>query len=71
VQTPPNPLEKQLARFLREQRGTESYARFAKKLGTTASTLFRLENLQQSASLKLVHQITTRLKVSLSDIFGK
>jgi DNA-binding XRE family transcriptional regulator len=69
VSTPPNKLEKQLAVFLKARRQGKTYAAFAKKLRLPPSTLFRLENCQQSASLKLVHQIAKRLKVALSDIF--
>jgi DNA-binding XRE family transcriptional regulator len=69
VPTPPNALEKQLAAFLKAQRQNETYAAFARKLGLPPSTLFRLENCQQSASLKLVHQIASRLKASWSEIF--
>jgi DNA-binding XRE family transcriptional regulator len=69
VSTPPNPLEKQLARFLKAQRGAMTFAAFAKKVGLPPSTLHRIENGQQSASLKVVHQLCARLKVPLSEIF--
>jgi DNA-binding XRE family transcriptional regulator len=69
VQTPPNILERQLAQFLKGRRQDETYAVFAKRVGLPPSTLFRLENCEQSASLKLIHQIAKRLKVSLADIF--
>jgi len=69
VQTPPNPLEKQLAQFLKGRRQEETYAVFARKVGLPPSTLFRIENCQQSASLKLIHQIMKRLKVAIADIF--
>jgi DNA-binding XRE family transcriptional regulator len=62
-------LDKNLAQFLRKQRGNVAYAVFARKLGITASSLFRLENNEQSATLKTVHQICDRLKVNVHDIF--
>ena len=66
---PPNLLEKQLARFLKERRGDQTFSTFARKVGLPASTLHRLENGRQSASLKIIHQLTVRLKASFSDIF--
>jgi transcriptional regulator with XRE-family HTH domain len=62
-------LDKDLASFLRKTRGEMSYAVFAKKLGITPSSLFRLENCQQSLTLKTLQQITDRLKVGLTEIF--
>jgi transcriptional regulator with XRE-family HTH domain len=62
-------LDKELALFLRKKRGELPYGAFAKKLGITQSSLFRLENCQQSATLKTIQQILTRLKVELNDIF--
>ena len=62
-------LDNQLAIFLRKKRGEITYAAFARKLGITPSTLFRLENCQQSITLKTLQQILDRLKCSLTDIF--
>jgi len=62
-------LDNQLAIFLRKRRGETTYAAFARKLGITPSSLFRLENGQQSITLKTLQQIMDRLKCSLSDIF--
>jgi DNA-binding Xre family transcriptional regulator len=62
-------LDKNLAEFLRKQRGDKAYAPFAHKLGITGSSLFRLENCQQSATLKTVQQICERLKCRTTDIF--
>jgi len=64
-----NTLEKKLAAFLKKQRGDATYAAFSKKLGITASTLFRLENCEQSITLSRLQQIMDRLKCTLSDIF--
>jgi transcriptional regulator with XRE-family HTH domain len=64
-------LDNQLAIFLRKRRGEITYAAFARKLGITPSSLFRLENRQQSITLKTLQQIMDRLKCSWSDIFGR
>ncbi len=66
----PNTLEKKLAAFLKKQRGDQTFAAFSKKLGITASTLFRLEQCEQSVTLGRLQQIMDRLKCSLTDIFG-
>jgi transcriptional regulator with XRE-family HTH domain len=62
-------LDKQFGRFLRQQRGNESYAVFAKKLGISASTLFRLENAEQSVTLGKLEDILERLRVEVRDVF--
>jgi transcriptional regulator with XRE-family HTH domain len=64
-------LDKQLGVFLRKRRGQITYAAFARKLGITPSSLFRLENCQQSITLKTLQQIMDRLKCSWVDIFGR
>jgi DNA-binding XRE family transcriptional regulator len=69
MRTPPNALEKQLARFLKERRGEQTYTAFAKKVGLPPTTLFRLENQESSATLKAVGKILDKLDASLSDIF--
>lgn len=60
-----------LSRFLREQRGSLTYAQFSKKVGLPPSTLFRLENRQQSITLNRLELVLKRLKVSLSEVFPK
>jgi len=62
-------LDKELATFLRKTRGETPYAAFARKLGITPSSLFRLENGQQSITLKTLQQIMDRLHCGLTDIF--
>ena len=63
-------LDQKLADFLKKARGEMTYAQFSKKTGLTASSLFRLENCQQSITVGRLEQVMARLKVSLSDIFG-
>jgi transcriptional regulator with XRE-family HTH domain len=67
----PSALDKKLAAFLRKQRGEQTYTQFSKKLGFPRSTVFRLENGEQSITLGRLQQIMDRLKCSLSDIFGE
>jgi transcriptional regulator with XRE-family HTH domain len=62
-------LDKQLAEFLRKKRGHATYAQFAKSLGITPSSLHRLENGQQSITLKKLQQILGRMKCGLQDVF--
>ena len=67
----PCPLDKQLATFLRRARGEQTFAEFSRKTGLPPSTLHRLENGEQSATLTRVHQLLTRLKCSPQDVFPK
>jgi transcriptional regulator with XRE-family HTH domain len=62
-------LERQLGKFLRERRGEMTYAEFSRRLGLPPSTLHRLENGDQSVTLRGLQQIMKRLKCTLSDIF--
>ena len=62
-------LEEQLGKFLREQRGEMTYAQFSKKVGFPPSTLHRLEQANQSITLRALQQIMRRLKCGLSEIF--
>ena len=70
VPSPPTGLDKQFAQFLKKQRGEMSYAAFAKQTGLTASSLFRLENGQQSITLTRLHGLLKRLKVKVAAVFG-
>jgi DNA-binding Xre family transcriptional regulator len=65
-----NTLEKQLSTYLRKKRGDMTFAEFSRKLGLTPSTLHRLEQCQQSITLRSLQQIMERLKCDLSDIFN-
>lgn len=48
-----------------------SYSAFAKKVGLTPSSLFRLENGEQSITLGRLHELLKRLKASVWDVFGR
>lgn len=67
---PPESLDQKLARFVRLQRGTQTFSQFARKLGLGESTLHRIENGQQSATLRSVQQILKALRCDYDDVFG-
>ena len=62
-------LDKQFGRFLRKRRGEASYAVFARQLGISASTLYRLENAEQSVTLGKLEDMLKRLKAEAGDVF--
>ena len=47
-----------------------TFAQFSKKIGLPPSTIFRIENCEQSATLGRLQQIMTKLKCTLVDVFG-
>ena len=63
-------LDQQLALFLKRARGDGSYAAFSRKTGLTPSTLFRLENCQQTITLRRLERVMKRLKITLVDVFA-
>ena len=62
-------LDQQFGQFLRLRRGQATFAQFARKLGISPSTLYRLENQEQSITLQLLEQVLERLDCSLSQVF--
>lgn len=64
------PLRVQLGNFLRQKRGEQTYAQFARRLGVSVSSLQRMENGAQNVTLDTLDKIARRLKASLGDIFG-
>lgn len=62
-------LDKQFGEFLRKQRGEATYAAFSKKIGVSASTLYRLERAEQSVTLGKLEEILKRLKCTMDDVF--
>jgi len=63
-------LEGQLGKFLRKRRGQATHAQFSHDDSAShPSTLHRLENGDQSITLRGFQQIMKRLKCTLSDIF--
>jgi transcriptional regulator with XRE-family HTH domain len=59
----------QLAQFVRKARGEMSYARFAKKTGLAAMTLFRVEKREIHLSLDKLETMVNKLRIKLSDVF--
>jgi hypothetical protein len=64
-------LDKAFSNFLKAQRGTQSYASLAKELGIAESTLYRLTNGSQSATLRGVENVLRKLALSPADVFGE
>jgi transcriptional regulator with XRE-family HTH domain len=58
-----------LAEFLRKSRGDLTYAQFGRKVGMSPSTLFRLEQRQQSITLGALERLLARLKADLDSVF--
>ena len=65
----PSPLDKKLAKWLRDQRGEMTFAAFSKKTGLPASTIFRLERCEQSITLGRLDAVLSKLKGSVADVF--
>ena len=63
-------LDKKFAEFLRRERGTMTYEQFARKTGLTPSSLFRLENGQQSITVRRLGEVLSKMKRSSHDVFG-
>ena len=61
-------LDKQVAKFIRKSRGEKTYQAFGAKVGVTPSTVYRLENCQQSATLRSLGRILGRLGCSIWDV---
>ena len=62
-------LAKQLAAYLRKQRGDLTFQQFARKTGISDSTLHRLELAEQNITLDTLEQLCDRLKCPISEIF--
>jgi len=63
-------LRKQLAEFLKKQRGNQTYQQFARKIGLSDSTLQRIEMMEQNVTIDTIQHIVTRLRCRISDIFS-
>lgn len=62
-------LDRQLAKFLRKQRGELSYAQFAKKTGLSHQTLYRIEHGEHHLTLDKLETVLVKLKIRLKDVF--
>ena len=67
----PTSFDTKLATFLKKRRGEMSFAQWSKVTGLPASTLFRLEQCQQSITLGRLHGLLKKLKVTLGEVFGE
>lgn len=65
----PTDLDRKVAAFLKKQRGTMTYREFAKRIGLNASTIFRLEQCEQSITVGRLHGVLKKLKLSPRDVF--
>ena len=63
-------MDQRVVEFLQRRRGSESYASFGRKVGLSASTLFRLENCQQSITVQKLEQVLAKLKCTAMDVFS-
>jgi transcriptional regulator with XRE-family HTH domain len=61
--------DRQLAKFLRKERGSLSYARFAKRVGLSHQTLFRIEHGEHHLTLNKLETVLDKLKIRLKDVF--
>ncbi len=64
-------LDKAFSKFLKTLRGDRSYSQLAKELGIAESTLYRLINGEQSATLRGVENVLQKLGLSPADVFGE
>ena len=62
-------LAKQLAAYLRKQRGDLTFQQFARKTGISDSTLHRLELAEQNITLNTLENLCDRLKCPIAEIF--
>ena len=62
-------LDRQLAKFMRDARGSLSYADFAKKVGVSYTTLHRLERGEHHLTLNKLETILNKLRIKLKDVF--
>jgi transcriptional regulator with XRE-family HTH domain len=62
-------LDGQVSRFLKHYRGKESYFTFGRKVGVSASTLFRIETGQQSITVGTLDRILESLGLTITDVF--
>ena len=62
-------LDRQLARFIKKERGSLSYAEFSKKVGLSHTTIHRLECGEHHLTLNKLETILEKLKIRLKDIF--
>jgi len=62
-------LDRQLAKFLKKERGSLSYAAFSKKIGLSHTTIHRIERGEHHLTLNKLETVLNKLKIRLKDIF--
>ena len=62
-------LKKQLASYLRKERGDLTFAQFARKTGISNSSLQRLERGDQNLTIASLETLLQKLKVGIRDVF--
>ncbi len=62
-------LDKQFAGFLRRKRGEMTHVAFAKKIGISRSSLYRLEQGEESVTLDRLDSILSKLRCPVSEVF--
>jgi transcriptional regulator with XRE-family HTH domain len=62
-------LDQQLAKYLKNRRGTMSYAQFSKRTGLSHTSLHNIERGELHLTLRKLGIVMTKLKIRLSDIF--
>lgn len=61
--------DRQLAKFLKKERGGLSYAEFSKKIGISHTTLHRIERGEHHLTLNKLETVLDKLKLRLKDVF--
>ena len=64
-------LDKQFAAFLRRQRGDTTHVEFARRIGIPRSSLYRIEQGEESVTLKRLDSILRRLRCSIHEVWEK
>jgi transcriptional regulator with XRE-family HTH domain len=62
-------LDRQLANFLRQARGTLSYKEFSKRAGLSHTTLHRIERGEHHLTLNKLETVLEKLRIRLREIF--
>lgn len=68
VKFKPSRLDKKVAKFLKERRGTLSYEKFAPMTGFSKTTLYDYENLKLSITLCKLEALCKRLRAKPEEV---
>lgn len=67
--TPPTSSDRKISSKLTKLRGDETQMAFAKRLGISQSTLNRIENCEQSATVGLLDRLARKLNLKIVEFF--